>query len=301
MCKRFVDLSETNVLGVGGDYRGLFNIHFESRRVVVGCPVCGVVAQVKDWPIVTLVDLLVNGRPTSLVWHRRQFCCVELACSMGSGTEQYSRIAVARHQTTDRAGRWLTKQIDKNGRSVQEIAEELGCAWHTVNDALLHYGEALVDDEGRFGDVHTLGLDEVLFVHDGPYRRLVFSTSIVDVEKGQLLDVVPGRSGKAPTQWIEACSDACRANVAYVTLDLSGPYCNVFIKTLPKATPVAEPFHLINLANLKLDECRRRVQNQREGHRGRKHDPPYRARRLLTMADERLEYVKKVLTHLALA
>jgi transposase len=289
MCERFVDLPDIKVRGVEGNFREPLVIHFESKRVDVGCPECGVVAQVKDRPLVTLVDLPVNGRPTSLVWHKRRFHCAERACSTGSWTEQDSRVAFARHLTTDRAGRWLTKQIGKNGRSVAEIAEELGCAWHTVNDALLHYGEALVDDEGRFGNVSALGLDEVLFVHDGPYRRLVFSTSIVDVEKGQLLDVVPGRSGKAPTQWIEARSDAWRANVAYATLDLSGPYRSVFTKTLPKATQVADPFHLIKLANLKLDECRRRVQNEREGHRGRKHDPLYRARRLLTMADERLD------------
>jgi len=289
MCERFVDLPDVRVRGVEGNYREPLVIHFESKRVDVGCPECGVVAQVKDRPLVTLVDLPVNGRPTTLVWHKRRLCCVELDCPAGSWTEQDSRIAFARHVTTDRAGRWLTKQIGKNGRSVQEIAEELGCAWHTVNDALLHYGEALVDDEQRFGDVTALGLDEVLFVHDGPYRRLVFSTSIVDVEKGQLLDVVPGRSGKAPTAWIEAQGDAWRANVRYATLDLSGPYRSVFTKTLPQATQVADPFHVIKLANLKLDECRRRVQNEREGHRGRKHDPLYRARRLLTMADERLD------------
>ena len=289
MCERFVDLPDVRVRGVEGNYREPLVIHFESKRVDVGCPECGVVAQVKDRPLVTLVDLPVNGRPTTLVWHKRRLCCVELDCPAGSWTEQDSRIAFARHVTTDRAGRWLTKQIGKNGRSVQEIAEELGCAWHTVNDALLHYGEALVEDEQRFGDVTALGLDEVLFVHDGPYRRLVFSTSIVDVEKGQLLDVVPGRSGKAPTAWIEAQGDAWRANVRYATLDLSGPYRSVFTKTLPQATQVADPFHVIKLANLKLDECRRRVQNEREGHRGRKHDPLYRARRLLTMADERLD------------
>ena len=39
----------------------------------------------------------------------------------------------------------------------------------------------------------------------------------------------------------------------------------------------------------KLDECRRRVQNETLGHRGRKHDPLYRARRLLTKAHERLD------------
>ena len=44
-----------------------------------------------------------------------------------------------------------------------------------------------------------------------------------------------------------------------------------------------------HLANSKLDECRRRVQNETMGHRGRKDDPLYRARRLLTKAHERLD------------
>jgi transposase len=41
-------------------------------------------------------------------------------------------------------------------------------------------------------------------------------------------------------------------------------------------------------ANSKLDECRRRVQNETLGHRGRKSDPLFRSRRLLTLAEERL-------------
>jgi transposase len=42
-------------------------------------------------------------------------------------------------------------------------------------------------------------------------------------------------------------------------------------------------------ANSKLDECRRRVQNETLDHRGHKHDPLYRIRRLLTKASERLD------------
>ena len=58
---------------------------------------------------------------------------------------------------------------------------------------------------------------------------------------------------------------------------------------LPDAVQVADPFHLVKLANQKLDECRRRVQNETVGHRGREDDPLYRCRRLLTKADERLD------------
>ncbi len=57
---------------------------------------------------------------------------------------------------------------------------------------------------------------------------------------------------------------------------------------LPDATQVADPFHVVKLANTALDECRRRVQNDTLGHRGRKDDPLYRCRRLLVMADERV-------------
>lgn len=44
----------------------------------------------------------------------------------------------------------------------------------------------------------------------------------------------------------------------------------------------------MKLANTALDECRRGVQNDTLGHRGRKNDPLYRARRRLTMAREQL-------------
>lgn len=72
-------------------------------------------------------------------------------------------------------------------------------------------------------------------------------------------------------------------------LDLSDPYRKTFDDTLPDAIQVADPFHLIRLANAKLDECRRRVQNDTIGTRGRADDPLHRARRLLTKAHERLD------------
>lgn len=191
---------------------------------------------------------------------------------------------------TDRAGRWVTEQVGRNGRTVNDVAVELGCDWHTVNDTVIAYGTALVDDDPhRIGQPIALGLDETLFCRVGPRRRQHWSTSIVDVGAGRLLDVVPGRTTVEPCRWLAARSDAWRANIRWATLDLSGPYRSVFNTMLPDAVQVADPFHLIKLANTKLDECRRRVQNETMGHRGRKDDPLYRCRRLLTKADERLD------------
>jgi transposase len=71
-------------------------------------------------------------------------------------------------------------------------------------------------------------------------------------------------------------------------LALSGAYKAVFDAVLSDATQVADKFHVIKLANERVDETRRRVQNEVFGHRGCKDDSLYKARRLLTMAEQRL-------------
>jgi len=50
---------------------------------------------------------------------------------------------------------------------------------------------------------------------------------------------------------------------------------------LPDAVAVTGPFHVVRLAGDALDQCRRRVQHATCGHRGRKGDPLYAARRTL--------------------
>ena len=47
---------------------------------------------------------------------------------------------------------------------------------------------------------------------------------------------------------------------------------------------------MIRLANQRLDEIRRRVQNETLGYRGRKGDPLYRIRRLLTAAHDKMSH-----------
>lgn len=285
-----IDLPDVVFLGLEIEPAGDLAVHVESRSSRAFCERCGIAARVKDRAVVSLIDLPVYARRSRLVWHKRRYCCPDEACPRLSWTEEDPRIGAPRMTMTDRAGRWVTEQVGRFARTVAEVARQLGCDWHTVNDTVLAYGEALVDDDpNRYGPVTALGLDEVLFVRVGRFHRREFSTQIVDVAKGQLLDVVPGRSGKEPIAWLGAKPKEWREGIRYATLDLSGPYRAVFDQMLPDAVQVADPFHVVKLANSKLDECRRRVQNATLGHRGHKADPLYRCRRLLTKADERLE------------
>jgi transposase len=225
------------------------------------------------------------------VWHKHRWHCSDVDCPVGSWTGENVRIAPARAAMTDRAGRWSCVQVGRLGRPVAEVARELGCDWHTVMDAVVAYGTPLVEDPDRVGAVDALGLDETLFCRRGRWRTQQWCTSIVDVSPGhtRLLDVVAGRSATGPSRWLEERPDEWREAIRFGVLDLSGPYRKTFDDTLPDVTQVADPFHLVRLANSKLDECRRRVQNETVGHRGRADDPLYRARRLLTKAHERLD------------
>jgi transposase len=291
MCELLVGLPAINVLGVDDEHEDMVVVHIEARVSPPGCGRCGTPAWVKDRPAVELVDLPCFGRPARLVWHKHRWRCTDDDCAVGSWTGEDPEIAPVRGAMTDRAGRWVCEQVGRLGRTVAEVARELGCDWHTVNDAVIAYGTLLVEDPDRIGEVEALGLDETLFCRQGRWRTQAWCTSIVDVSAGhsQLLDVVAGRSATGPSAWLEARDQAWRNSIRFGVLDLSGPYRKTFEDTLAHATQVADPFHLIRLANSKLDECRRRVQNETVGHRGRKHDPLYRARRLLTKAHERLD------------
>ena len=289
VCELLVGLGDVTVLGVVDEPGGPVRIHVETRGGRPACPGCGGPVWVKGQRPVEFTDLAAFGRPARLVWHKRRWSCPATTCGVGSFTEEAAWIAAPRLEMTDRAGRWVTAQVGRLGRTVNELAVELGCDWHTINDTVIAYGTELVEDPARIGAVEALGLDETLFARLGKWRTLAWSTSIVDVRRGQLLDVIPGRSSGGACTWLAGRDQPWLDAIAWATLDLSGPWRLAFTTMLPDAVQVADPFHLVKLANARLDEVRRRVQNETLGHRGHKDDPLYRSRRMLTRADERLD------------
>jgi len=54
----------------------------------------------------------------------------------------------------------VTEAVGRQGRTVNEVVTTLGCDWHTVNDAVLADGGALVEHPGRFGAVEALGAQQ---------------------------------------------------------------------------------------------------------------------------------------------
>lgn len=253
------------------------------------CPGCGGRAQVKERPVVRYVDLPVYGAPMRLAWRKHRMRCPDPACARRTWMRTDHRIAAKNCLLTTRAAKWATVQVG-TGRTVSEVAAELDCDWHTVNDAVTTYGEALLAaDRKRLNRTTAIGLDETSFVRLGAKGHTDYATTVADVENHQIIDILPSRNYPDVAAWMDKQPQAWKERIRFGALDMSDAYAAVYAVILPKAAQVVDSFHAVALANRCLDDVRRRVQSEQTGHRGRRHDPLWRARRLLVMGEERLD------------
>lgn len=109
-----------------------------------------------------------------------------------------------------------------------------------------------------------------------------------DKPRARLLDLVPGRSGKAYSDWLKERGETFRNDVQVATLDPFHGYKNAIDDQLEDAVAVLDAFHVVKLGTAAVDEVRRRVQQEIHGHRGRKSDPLYGIRTILRCGAEKL-------------
>ena len=198
-----------------------------------------------------------------------------------------SRAAEPRCKLSRRGLRWALEGIVVQHLTVARVAEGLGVAWNTANDAVLAEGKrVLIDDEHRFDGVAVIRVDEHVWRHTRRGDKYV--TVIIDLTPirdgtgpARLLDMIDGRSKAAFKTWLAARAPAWREQIEVVAMDGFTGFKTAASEEVPVAVAVMDPFHVVRLAGDALDRCRRRVQQNLHGHRGRKDDPLYRARRTL--------------------
>jgi transposase len=255
----------------------------------VRCPTCSGRAQVKERPVVSYVDLPVYGTPMKLAWKKHRMRCADPACEKKTWVLSDHRIAAKNCLLTTRAAKWATAQVG-GGRTVSEVAAELACDWHTINDAVITYGGALLEaDRKRLNKTSAIGLDETSFVRLGRNKQTSYATTVCDVENHQIIDILPSRKYTDVAGWIDKQAEAWKQRIIFGALDMSATYAAVYSVILPRALQVVDSFHAVQVANRALDAVRRRVQTETLHHRGRRDDPLYRARRILLMAEEKLD------------
>ncbi|MDJ0383756.1 transposase [Streptomyces sp. G-G2] len=222
------------------------------------CRRCGCEGSPRDTVTRRLAHEPLGWRPITLVVTIRRYRCTGCGHVWRQDT---SRAAEPRAKLSRRGLRWALEGIVVQHLTVARVAEGLGVAWNTANDAVLAEGKrVLIDKKGRFDGVQVVGVDERVWRHTrkgDKYVTVIIDLTLVRVGTGpaRLPDMVEGRSKQA--------------------------FKTATAEELPDAVTVMDPFHVVRLAGDALDLCRRRVQQATHGHRGRTGDPLHATRRTL--------------------
>jgi transposase len=265
----------------------------EPDRAVLACRVvepdswcrrCGCQGSPRDTVVRSLAHEPLGWRPTTLLVTIRRYRCAHCGHVWRQDTSAASE---PRAKLSRRGLRWALESIVVAHLTVARVAEGLGVAWDTANDAVLAEGRRLlIEDPGRFDGVTAIGVDEHVWRHTRRGDKYV--TVVIDLTgirdgtgPARLLDMVPGRSKEVFKAWLAGRPQAWRDGVEVVAMDGFTGFKTAAAEEVPDAVAVMDPFHVVRLGGDALDGCRRRVQQELHGHRGRRGDPLYRSRRTL--------------------
>lgn len=252
----------------------------ETTRTRSGCPSCGVLGVGNGRRHVKVRDLPIAGAPTVLVWAKRTFRCPEELCERGSWSEQSPEI-LPRASLTERARASICERVGRRLEPVAVAARDFGVGWACAHQAVVDHGDRLIAADDRMDVVTALGVDEHTFQHANARRRTRMVTTFVDLDRGRLLDLRPGRSGDVVADWLGEQVQGWRDGIDVAAIDAFRGYANAIRTCLRGAVLVIDHFHTIRLGNEAVNDVRRRVQQTQLGHRGRKGEPLYGIRRLL--------------------
>jgi transposase len=248
------------------------------------CRECGCQGVARDSVVRRLAHEPFGWRPTTLEVTVRRYRCTGCARVWRQDT---SKAAEPRAKVSRRGLRWALEAIVVGHLSMSRVAAGLAVAWDTANAAVLAEGKRLLfDDEHRFDGVTVIGVDEHCWRHTRAGDKYV--TVIIDLTPvrdrtgpARLLDMVEGRSKTVFKTWLAGRDDPWRTRVEVVAMDGFTGFKTAASEELPNAACVMDPFHVVRLAGEGLEKCRQRIQQATLGHRGRRGDPLYQARRTL--------------------
>jgi transposase len=231
------------------------------------CPDCGQPAGVKEYVVTAPKDVYTGDRQVLLRWRKTRLTCGNQDCPRKSFTESLPAVP-ARARLTARLRTRLGEAVGDDLMSAAAAARRYGVSDRTAARAFTAYaGAQLADLDASSEPAEAAGIDE--FRRGAPARaagpdtgevsqtRSEWFTHLVDLGSGGSLGLAQGRTAEAEKGLLEGHAGRLR----YLAMDLSATYRS---GAPAGVTLIADAFHLVQLANRKIDGAFRRLSYRTE-------------------------------------
>jgi len=213
--------------------------------------------RVKERPRTAPRDVLIGDRQILLCWRKTRWHCDGPGCEQGTFTEALPAVP-SRARLTARLRARLGEAVGDDLMPAAAAARRYGVSDRTAARAFTAYAEAqLADLREHQESVEAAGIDEFRRGIPGPagsdgQARSQWFTHLVDLGAGGTLGLAQERTGEAGKGLLEDHQSTLR----YLAMDLSAPYRSAVPAGV---TVIADAFHLVKLANRKIDDAFRRL------------------------------------------
>ncbi|USL89301.1 transposase [Bacillus phage vB_BceH_LY2] len=259
-------LEEFNILE-GYDSEQYYKFVVEAKEPPTFCTKCGTTAELdengdfvthvfkrKDWRPRTVADLDLRGKKVVIQVNQKRFFCPYCG---GEFTEYFNSVA-----RNDKVTIRLWKRMGEESVSVKNtfksVAEQYGISDTTVKKAFWEHVDRLYEDRVLVAP-RILGIDEVYLHEEGFDRKQPFAV-FTDIEKKEIIEFVQDNSKENVIRIIKSMKGY--ENIEAVTMDMNSGYRHAVKETIPKAFCVVDHFHVIQKANMKLNEIRAKIQSK---------------------------------------
>lgn len=200
---------------------------------VAACPRCGSVSTaVHGRYRRTLRDRPCLGLPVVLAVAARKFVCRRADCRQRVFCERVPDLTAPHARTTgELAAAHRSLGLALGGEAGARLAADLGLP--TSPDTILRRVKHAPDEPAP--PPRYVGIDDW-----AARKGHTYGTILIDLERGTVIDLLPGRDGEALKDWL-----AANPQVEVITRDRWPAYIQAATTAAPQAKQVADRFHLL--------------------------------------------------------